>query len=116
MSWSVFYPLCFVVGFLFSVLSFLGGATHIHLPARFHWPFHFGHHAGGMAGRGTMHAPGGLSWFNALTIMTFLSWFGGGRSFFSPQFPRLGGGGVWPVNFFQPLCSRVLLLIHWRDR
>jgi membrane protein implicated in regulation of membrane protease activity len=77
MTWSDFYLLCFFVGFLFSVLSFLGGATHIHLPARFHWPFHFGHHAGGMAGRGTMHARGGLSWFNAMTIMTFLAWFGG---------------------------------------
>ena len=77
MTWSDFYLLCFFVGFIFSVLSFLGGATHLHLPARLHWPFHGGHHAGGMAGRGTMHAPGGLSWFNAMTIMTFLAWFGG---------------------------------------
>src|SRR2546425_7192824 len=77
MTWSDFYLLCFFVGFLFSVLSFLGGATHIHLPARFHWPFHGGHHVGGMAGRGTMHARGGLSWFNAMTIITFLAWFGG---------------------------------------
>jgi membrane protein implicated in regulation of membrane protease activity len=77
MTWSDFYLLCFFVGFIFSVLSFLGGATHIHLPARWHLPFHGAHHAGGMAGRGTMHARGGLSWFNAMTIMTFLAWFGG---------------------------------------
>src|SRR5260370_42225795 len=77
MTWSDFYLLCFFVGFLFSVLSFLGGATHIHLPARFHWPFHFGHHAGGMAVRGTNHALGGLSWVNVITIMTLLAWFGG---------------------------------------
>ncbi len=77
MTWSDFYLLCFFVGFIFSVLSFLGGATHLHLPARLHWPFHGGHHAGGMAGRGTVHARGGLSWFNAMTIMTFLAWFGG---------------------------------------
>jgi membrane protein implicated in regulation of membrane protease activity len=77
MTWSDFYLLCFFVGFIFSVLSFLGGATHIHLPARWHLPFHGAHHAGGMAGRGTMHAQGGLSWFNAMTIMTFLAWFGG---------------------------------------
>jgi len=32
MTWSDFYLLCFFVGFIFSVLSFLGGATHIHLP------------------------------------------------------------------------------------
>jgi membrane protein implicated in regulation of membrane protease activity len=77
MTWSDFYLLCFIVGFSLSLLSFLGGATHIHLPARFHFPFHHGHHAGGMAGRGSMHARGGLSWFNAMTIMTFLAWFGG---------------------------------------
>jgi len=77
MTWSDFYLLCFFVGFIFSVLSFLGGATHIHLPARWHLPFHGAHHAGGMAGRGAMHARGGLSWFNAMTTMTFLAWFGG---------------------------------------
>jgi membrane protein implicated in regulation of membrane protease activity len=77
MTWSDFYLLCFFVGFIFSVLSFLGGATHIHLPTRWHLPFHGAHHAGGMAGRGSMHARGGLSWFNAMTIMTFLAWFGG---------------------------------------
>ncbi len=77
MTWSDFYLFCFIVGFSFSVLSFLGGATHFHLPARLHLPFHGGHHAGGIAGRGTMHARGGLSWFNAMTIMTFLAWFGG---------------------------------------
>jgi membrane protein implicated in regulation of membrane protease activity len=77
MTWSDFYLFCFIVGFALSVLSFLGGATHIHLPARLHLPFHSGHHAGGMAGRGSMNARGGLSWFNAMTIMTFLAWFGG---------------------------------------
>jgi membrane protein implicated in regulation of membrane protease activity len=82
MTWSDFYLLCFIVGFLLSVLSFLGGAAHIHLPTRLHLPFHGGHHAGGMAGRGVAgrgaaHARGGLSWFNAMTFMTFLAWFGG---------------------------------------
>jgi membrane protein implicated in regulation of membrane protease activity len=82
MTWSEFYFFCFIVGFLLSILSFLGGAAHIHLPARLHWPFHGAHHAhgaggSGMAGRGTAHARGGLSWFNAMTIMTFLAWFGG---------------------------------------
>src|SRR6266404_4969238 len=74
MTWSDFYLFCFIVGFSLSLLSFLGGAAHIHLPARLHLPFHGGHHAGGMAGRGSMHARGGLSWFNAMTIMTFMAW------------------------------------------
>jgi membrane protein implicated in regulation of membrane protease activity len=76
MTWSDFYLLCFIVGFSLSVLSFFGGAAHIHLPTRLHWPFHVGHH-GGIAGRGTGHVGSGLSWFNAMTIMAFLAWFGG---------------------------------------
>ena len=76
MTWSDFYLLCFIVGFSLSVLSFFGGAAHIHLPTRLHWPFHAGHH-GGIAGRGTGHVGSGLSWFNAMTIMAFLAWFGG---------------------------------------
>ena len=75
MTWTDFYLLCFIVGFTLSVLSFLGGAVHIHLP--FKWPFHGWHHASGLAGRGMPHVRGGLSWFNAMTVMTFLAWFGG---------------------------------------
>jgi membrane protein implicated in regulation of membrane protease activity len=86
MTWSEFYLLCFVVGFLLSTLSFLAGAVHIHLPFKMHLPFQGGHHAGGV-GSGHAHgvgAKGGLakggahvSWFNASTAMAFLAWFGG---------------------------------------
>ena len=95
MTWSDFYLLCFLVGFSLSVLSFLAGAVHIHLPFKMHFPFHGGHlggHVSGHAG-GALHAPahgggatgkgaaqdssGHLSWFNATTIMAFLAWFGG---------------------------------------
>src|SRR5215470_6636357 len=72
MTWSDFYLLCFLVGFSLSVLSFLAGAVHIHLP------FHLGHHWGG--GHGGLRAgfKGGahISWFNASTVMAFLAWFG----------------------------------------
>lgn len=77
MTWTDFYLLCFIVGFTLSVLSFLAGAVHIHLPFKWHLPFHGWHHAGGMAGRGAGHAVNGISWFNAMTIMTYLAWFGG---------------------------------------
>src|SRR3981189_111660 len=77
MTWTDFYLLCFMVGFTLSVLSFLGGAAHIHLPFKWHRRFHGGHHASGLAGRGIPHVRGGLSWFNAMTVMTFLAWFGG---------------------------------------
>ena len=80
MTWSDFYLFCFLVGFLLSVLSFVAGAVHIHLPLKWHLPFHLGHHGGGFA-KGGLHKGGGsvsqVSWFNASTVMAFLAWFGG---------------------------------------
>lgn len=78
MTWSDFYLFCFIVGFALSVLSFLAGAVHIHLPFRLHLPFHGGHHVG--TGAATSPATRGgahISWFNASTAMVFLAWFGG---------------------------------------
>ncbi|HLJ26431.1 MAG TPA: NfeD family protein [Candidatus Angelobacter sp.] len=93
MSWELFYLICFAVGFLFSVLSFLGGATrlHLHVPKHLHFggmghaPAHG--HFGGPApashapGHGTPakgHAKGAhFSFFNPMTLAAFLTWFGG---------------------------------------
>jgi membrane protein implicated in regulation of membrane protease activity len=75
MPWSDFYLLCFLVGFSLSVISFLAGAVHLHLPFNLHFPFH-GHgglHHGGAGGHGAGH----ISWFNAFTALAFLAWFGG---------------------------------------
>ena len=79
MTWSDFYLLCFLVGFSLSVLSFLAGAVHIHLPLKWHLPLHLGHHWGGGHGamRGSFNGGAHISWFNASTIMAFLAWFGG---------------------------------------
>ena len=76
MTWSDFYLFCFVVGFALSVLSFLAGAVHIHLPFRLHLPFHGGHH-GGTGTSAAARGGGHISWFNASTAMVFLAWFGG---------------------------------------
>jgi hypothetical protein len=82
MSWSDFYLICFLVGFSLSVISFLAGAAHLHLPFKLHFPFHgahqvghpMGHHAAStVSGKGSAH----MSWFNAFTMMAFLAWFGG---------------------------------------
>lgn len=83
MTWSDFYLFCFLVGFALSVLSFLAGAVHLHLPFKWHLPFHGGHHAGGMHGLragvkgGATKGGAHLSWFNASTLMAFFAWFGG---------------------------------------
>jgi membrane protein implicated in regulation of membrane protease activity len=82
MIWSDFYLLCFIIGFSLSVLSFLAGAVHIHLPFKVHLPFHSAPHGGatshgGIAKSAASHSAGHISWFNASTVMAFLAWFGG---------------------------------------
>jgi len=86
MTWSDFYLICFAVGFLFSLLSFVAGGLNMHG----HWPHVHGldfHSAAGHAA--ATHAPAGngsaahanpaqsLSPFNFFTIAVFLAWFGG---------------------------------------
>jgi membrane protein implicated in regulation of membrane protease activity len=84
MTWSDFYLICFAIGFLFSVLSFISGGLHLHG----HWPHahvHTGGHApvadggAGHGGHGPGHAngPAHISPFNFFTIAMFLAWFGG---------------------------------------
>jgi membrane protein implicated in regulation of membrane protease activity len=78
MTWADFYLICFAVGFLFSMLSFLLGGLHWHLP------FHFHLHGGPIVHGGThvgSHAHGGGhsvgSFINPGTLAAFLAWFGG---------------------------------------
>jgi hypothetical protein len=68
MNWADFYLVCFVVGFVFSVLAVVAGGTHLHLP---HLHVHHGIHL--------PHGPHGmkLPWFNFGTFAAFLAWFGG---------------------------------------
>jgi hypothetical protein len=83
MTWSDFYLLCFLVGFSLSVLSFLAGAVHIHLPFRLHLPFHVAHHGGGAGGG--VKASAHISWLNMSTLLAFLAWFGGTGYIFSTR-------------------------------
>ena len=88
MTWSDFYLFCFIVGFALSLISFMAGAIHLHVPFGAHTPVHGGHHAGAIgkgmpsshgshaganSARGGVHVP----WLNASTAMAFLAWFGG---------------------------------------
>jgi membrane protein implicated in regulation of membrane protease activity len=73
MNWEVFYLVCFFLGFALSLISFVAGGFHLHLPTKFH--FHFGHHAG--IPHGTHAGLGDISVFNTFTLMAFLAWFGG---------------------------------------
>jgi membrane protein implicated in regulation of membrane protease activity len=92
MNWELFFLVCFVVGFSFSVLSFFGGMHHFHFHHfHFHLPkhMHFGgtghgpvsgaHGAGSaVAGKSGVSAQGGhFPFINPLTVAAFLTWFGG---------------------------------------
>jgi hypothetical protein len=105
MTWANFYLICFVVGFAFSLISFLSGGTrwHFHLP---HGPGHLpvaghvpvaghaasigaahgmGAHVAGTSGTSSGVANGvsqalndiSISPFNFVTFTAFLAWFGG---------------------------------------
>ena len=77
MSWETFYFFCFCVGFLCSLLSFLAGATHLHLHLprglHLHLPRGLHPHPGhGAGGKGSQTSP-----INFGTVAAFLAWFGG---------------------------------------
>jgi hypothetical protein len=92
MTWANFYLVCFVVGFCFSLLSFLTGGLrwHLHMP---HLPHgaaggHIGtgvghgaatagHAAAGAADAGASSQTAHISPFNFVTLTAFLAWFGG---------------------------------------
>ncbi|HEY6931514.1 MAG TPA: NfeD family protein [Thermoanaerobaculia bacterium] len=78
MTWQSFYLLCFVVGFLLSLLGFLSGTIHLHFFHHVHLPKFFSHGAPAAHGAGT-HGAGdsGISPYNLATFMAFLAWFGG---------------------------------------
>lgn len=108
MTWADFYLICFAVGFLFSLLSFLAGGMRWHLH-----PPHFSHghvatpHVGGGHGAPAGHAPAHpanpgqkvitgeaahISPFNFITATAFLAWFGG-TGYLLARF-----SGVWFVT------------------
>lgn len=70
------YLICFIVGLLLSLISFLFGTLHLHghVPHVGHGP-HLGHAGGGHG----VHVGNGseLPLFNFGTITAFLAWFGG---------------------------------------
>ena len=73
MTWPEIYLICFGVGTLWALVSFLLGGFHIGHMGHAHG--HLGHAHGGHAGHG---APGWLlTLLNPSAIAVFLAWFGG---------------------------------------
>jgi membrane protein implicated in regulation of membrane protease activity len=79
MNWAEFYLICFVIGFVFSLVSFVAGGAHWHVHFHAHGGIH-AHvgHAGARAGAGQGKGGAGLFLLlNPVTIAAFLTWFGG---------------------------------------
>jgi membrane protein implicated in regulation of membrane protease activity len=70
MNWESFYFVCFLIGFFFSLLSFLAGSSHLHLHLPRGW--HGSLARGPAGGKGSQNSP-----INFGTIAAFLAWFGG---------------------------------------
>ena len=91
MGWELFYLICFAAGFIFSLLSFLSGATrlHLHVPKHIHFSstghgLGHGHLPGHGPGQGAAKGSAAksargahFSFFNPMTFAAFLTWFGG---------------------------------------
>ena len=81
MNWADFYLVCFVVGFFLSLLMFLAGGLHVHIPhLQSHVPaFHFyagGHPPAAHGMKVDLHHTQ-ISPFNLICLTAFLAWFGG---------------------------------------
>ena len=82
MTWANFYLICFVVGFAFSLLSYVLGGLRWHLPHGLGTHVHAGPpvHAGPAVGHGASHGAvhgAHVPFFNPVTLAAFLAWFGG---------------------------------------
>ena len=121
MTWANFYLVCFLVGFILSLLSIVAGSVHVHLP---HLDLHHG-----MPHVHVAHAHGGgqsgVSVVNFGTIAAFLAWFGGTGGIGLSAAPKLvidavgrrsevhrGGGTRWWRRQGSVVASREDFL--WR--
>lgn len=98
MTWANFYLLCFAFGFAFSLLSFLAGGLHWHLP-------HIGTHG---------HAHHASAFLSPVTLAAFLAWFGG-VGYLLTRYSALGlvlGLGISIVGGLTGAAIIYLFLAH----
>jgi hypothetical protein len=109
MNWEVFYLVCFFLGFALSVVSFVAGGLHLHVPTKFHFHLGAGHvHTGPVhIGHGAHSGSGGVSVFNTFSLMAFLAWFGG-MGYLLMHYSSVG---VWLGFLFASLTGLLGALI-----
>jgi membrane protein implicated in regulation of membrane protease activity len=104
MTWNDFYLVCFALGFIFSLLSFVLGGVHWH---GLH--IHVGqHHVGGhVGGHGTGHGPH-VSFFNPVTLAAFLAWFGG-MGYLLTRFSGIGATLAFGAALFAGMLAAAVM-------
>lgn len=103
MTWADFYLICFLVGFLLSVVSLVAGGAHLHIP---HLHVHIPHlHIPHMHGPGVS---GDVPVFNLGTIAAFLAWFGG-TGFLLVQFSSLWAFFALGLAFASGLAGAAVI-------
>jgi membrane protein implicated in regulation of membrane protease activity len=87
MTWTTLYLVCFLLGFTLSLISWLLGAVHLHLPHAFHGhAAHVHPHGHGHAAQAAGPAP-----LNFATLTAFLAWFGGAGYLLTRS------ASIWPL-------------------
>jgi hypothetical protein len=126
MTWATFYLICFVVGFVFSLLSVLGSVRAFHSAAHWHLPHLHSHGAGlGHAGHipvqadvghvGASHTHFGghgahVSFFNISSLMAFLAWFGG-TGYLLTRYSNLLVAGTFILAFTGGLLAAAAVFL-----
>ena len=100
---DTFYLVCFSVGLVLSLLSFVGGFAHLHIGR-----LHLGHMAHGHAAHGQAGHGEGISAVNGFTMMAFLCWFGG-AGYLLHHFNVFVAPLVLPVRCISGIAGAALL-------
>jgi len=119
MTLATFYLICFLVGFVLSLVSFLGQSFHFHG----HVP-HFGGHGGGghvghvghagHAGRAPSgNAASEISPLNLMTFTAFLAWFGG-TGYLLERYSPLWLWGILALSIAAGIAGGWLVLLFLR--
>lgn len=99
MSAVDFYLVCFIVGFVLSLVSFMAGAMHLDVSHHGGDIVHGGHVGGDAQGPVHQAASLAISPFNFSTLMVFLAWFGGAGALLVSQ---------WHAGFLAALGGALI--------
>ena len=112
MNWSVFYLMCFAVGFGLSALSFLFGSFDVHgMHLHFDDGGHAGH-AGHAQADGSSSHRAGAPWFNLGTVAAFLAWFGG-TGYLLMRYYSVWFGSRWRFRRWAGWAERRSCFCFW---